>query len=1590
MASLASCLKKFSKSIPRDDRSQLIAIRLKLQSEGLSGSDLDARTVDEFYNTLNEERDDVVQQLEDAGADVAGLRTPNQIEPIESIETVEPIETEPPFTIKEVEFDESLSPDKQAMAQRFAEKMASMPWSEAVAQYSALDGKSGPEDTKVGKANSVDSWRELSDDYAKDRTQSEAVHEVASALSKKHYRVMLERAVDPWMNNVIFTSGGTGAGKTSGLKLSDADESAELIFDSNAAKFGSAVNKIDQALDAGRLVTISHVIRHPIEALQNGAISRAMKQEIKWGHGRVVPLTSHVGTHVGSAKVIKRLAEHYTNDSRVRIEVIDNRYGKGGAVKASVASVADLDYDQLMEQGRVVLDQMYENNLVSKSIYEGFLAGAGAAAPNAGAVAGVQPEVTEDAGLDDQLDQQSSPAGIAPPGSKVETEQPLYVRSPESSTGPAPKQAEMRIALAPAIRSLVGKVQVNVAQSTAELPGDAIPGDVEGMWNTGTDEVWLVSDNIGSIDRAKRVMAHEVFGHLAMEQQPEFKDALAAVRNLKNMGNAAILSAADQVAKTQGNLDSVTESKEILAVMAENGIQSGTMNRVIAATRQMLRRVGLNLQFNEAELRELIARAARDVTTSAAQKQAVLANMPVQQQILNYPRSVDQAISNAVEEVYAEQTLQDYVVRAHAELNAISHNPSARADEIRGAMEDAANAEILYSRAISADPEIESLIASKMATPLEDVRVKDRYRGVVEKIKGIDFLSVKQGIIDSAASIRALEENRFGGLQDASESAYKAVLATKNLGSVMAAVMQRGVPVLRNGVFSPRADRKGFLQIFEPITSHKDGNLLPQWELYAAAKRSSRLINERNSDGTSREKLFTREEIAKALELETQYPEFKTAFLEWQAFNNQMLDLAIKQGVINGEEAKVWRQNDYVPFYLAMEEVEYKEGQGPRTGRGGVANVNNRIKRLSGSDAPLGNIFENMVMNTSYLIDAVFKNTAMQKVVSMAEGVSMERIPLAWEAVEITDGQMAKALVNADLLTGDGLSQVKAMTAEQKAHWSKVFRRVAPKGNDVVSVLQDGKPVYYQVNDPLILRAIGAMGATQYGGVMNLFRLAKRTLTGAVTIDPAFMMANFIRDTLSTWVVADNGAAPPFLKALKGAASAWKEDPDTMQMMMAGAGGGGFYEHNPAEVRKMLAKKMPNGKVDGFLNSVLSPSKIWRFWQKVGNASEQANRVAKYRQVIESGGTVAEAAYQARDVLNFTMSGDYEAMKWIVQTVPFLNARVQGLYRLARGGAENPVGFAMKGVMITAATMALMLRNQDNDEYEQLPEWDKDTYWHFFVNGEHFRLPKPFEVGALFATIPERAYRLGTGDEGLDLFTERMVRMVADTFAFNPIPQLVKPAIEQYANRNMFTGNPIIGLSQQGMLAEQQYDPWTSETMRAMASAMPDFAPEWLRSPKRLEAATRGYFGAIGMYALGASDSVTRRALGHPDPPKKAIQDYPVISRFWRNPEPRSSKYASELYDMLGEADALYRTMNSLRTQGRIEEMQELGTEGRGKLETRKFLRSVAGNISKINKQIRQVQYSSMKPAAKKAAIDKLNKSKIKVLGQVAMVSDLY
>lgn len=240
-----------------------------------------------------------------------------------------------------------------------------------VEEYSRL------KDSEGGMVLNTDLARELSPDYLADRTKSAAVHEPASTFIKRLFAKKLAEPTPAGKEPVVlFSAGGTGAGKTSGLEAVPGLKSkVEMIYDTNMNKLASAASKIDQALEAGRDVAVFYTYREPVEALQNGALPRAMRQEEQFGSGRTVPLQEHINTHVGSRDVIDQLIAKYKNDERVTFQAIDNSRGKGNAVEMPVDKIPTIKLPGLEERLYDVLKQQYETGKISEAVYRGFSEG---------------------------------------------------------------------------------------------------------------------------------------------------------------------------------------------------------------------------------------------------------------------------------------------------------------------------------------------------------------------------------------------------------------------------------------------------------------------------------------------------------------------------------------------------------------------------------------------------------------------------------------------------------------------------------------------------------------------------------------------------------------------------------------------------------------------------------------------------------------------------------------------------------------------------------------------------------------------------------------------------------------------------------------------------------------------------------------------------------------------------------------------------------------------------------------------------------------------------------------------------------------
>jgi len=261
---------------------------------------------------------------------------------------------------------QSANPIEQSYFERLANDYTGL-----ASEYAALPSTNG------GRILNTDDAREMSPEYRADRTRSADVHEPSSALVKQMYAEKLSQPTPPGMDNtVLFTAGGTGAGKTTGLqeaqKVSQSIRDAEMVYDTNMNTFDSADKKIDQALKAGRKVGIVYTYRDPVEAMEGGALKRASRMEAEMGTGRTVPINEHFKTHMGSRDVMDQLQAKYGDDHRFHMMVIDNSRGPGNAtVVSGLDKLPRLDHNEVRKGLSDALEKAYRSGSISQAIYEG-------------------------------------------------------------------------------------------------------------------------------------------------------------------------------------------------------------------------------------------------------------------------------------------------------------------------------------------------------------------------------------------------------------------------------------------------------------------------------------------------------------------------------------------------------------------------------------------------------------------------------------------------------------------------------------------------------------------------------------------------------------------------------------------------------------------------------------------------------------------------------------------------------------------------------------------------------------------------------------------------------------------------------------------------------------------------------------------------------------------------------------------------------------------------------------------------------------------------------------------------------------------
>ena len=685
--------------------------------------------------------------------------------------------------------------------------------------------------------------------------------------------------------------------------------------------------------------------------------------------------------------------------------------------------------------------------------------------------------------------------------------------------------------------------------------------------------------------------------------------------------------------------------------------------------------------------------------------------------------------------------------------------------------------------------------------------------------------SVRMGMVDDLQGIKRTEVNANGSISYTGP--YATGRLTKGTDSVVLAAIRFGVPVWDNteGVAKISKGSEGLQTIFDfaSVSPKVKGSQLKTFMDYMYA------VSSRELQQQGRQSRFTDSEMDSVIkDAEENNPQFEEAFKRYLKWNQGIVNFAVDGGLLSQKEVDGWQRMMYVPMFNV-------ETSGRKTpGRKRLDDAGAGISRLFGSTANLNPTSENILKNARMLISATLVNAAKRDFVDFAlesdrMGNTLEKLLKKPKTVSVTKEQVSKVID--DIIEEAGIveeEQVDAMkdVLEDYPDFMKFLAfGNQQRGPNVLQVMRNGKPVEYEVIDPMAYRSLQLYNKPQQNVLMNMFAQPSNVLKRIVVTGGDFLAKSVWRDAIGRFFFTESGQSA--VEQARGTFSALMKDEKYQEFLLNGGGYSGYINSEP-QLRKMMRQlnpaTTPMGKI---ARVILSPYDVF-LAVELSNAMEQGQKVAEFKKLQEQGMPTRAAALRGREMGgDFAMAGSNEIFRAYATTIPFLQPALTGMDRARVGvteqGNKGTVMAKMAAAGGVVAGLVAMQLIHFPDEYEQLEEWEKRAYVNLFyrdLNGELklFRIPKPFDVGVIMSTAEEAAefgftmatkemdvteagkeFGVGVLNSMLSVVTSipgAPVKSENDDWYepfLKPLTsmQAVKPFYEIATNKDQFTGAPI-------------------------------------------------------------------------------------------------------------------------------------------------------------------------------------------------------
>lgn len=577
---------------------------------------------------------------------------------------------------------------------------------------------------------------------------------------------------------------------------------------------------------------------------------------------------------------------------------------------------------------------------------------------------------------------------------------------------------------------------------------------------------------------------------------------------------------------------------------------------------------------------------------------------------------------------------------------------------------------------------------------------------------------------------------------------------------------------------------------------------------------------------------MTREQNEEIVKWEEDIPELKRASDLWKKWHENNLRIAVAGGILKEKTMKEWLAT--YPEYIPLKRDFTIEGKDTMSG-----DIRHLLSE-EGSDRVVSDPFVQAVLDMKTIVSKVERN----------------RINLA----------------------------VANLSHKDFGHYlmMEVKENKGAEAHRIITVYEKGVPHYYQcmadglyealtsTNKSFVKMNVDVLTKTQQ-------RMADILRVGA-TGTPAFAMWNLCRDIVDATVLNADGRGDkaimlhqPLSLFLDGVGVVLSQNKllEKAANAIDAHNGNSKYTDKMIANRRLKAEYMAGGVqyttalsdkrgLNRNFRRIVSPETKW---QKAGRiiyspvkvltdfneACEQVARMGIYKRVIKRGGTAFEARYHAADsTVNFMRSGT--KTKEINKVTPFFNATIQGTLKIEKAIRQDPYGVAMACFQcITLPTLFCYALNRDENWYRDMPLEQKNKAWYLKLpDGNIHVFPKPQFLGQIFGSLPERILDVAMESEDREAVISCLEEAVKGLLPLQTSPVTTK-FYEWQANKNFYTGRPIVDQRLGKVSPKYQYDVYTSEIAKKIGSATN-------LSPKKIDNTIYGLTSSMGYFFTGATD----------------------------------------------------------------------------------------------------------------------------------------